>query len=819
MHPPARPSCAAGVGGADARSLPLPEFPAAVGGGLPGGAGEPSTPAASPEDARSQALLTEAVEAILAGRPAPFTLEELYRAVEDRCVHRRAPALLAALRTQLEAGAGAVVQRLSKSPKEPAIFLKAAHAEWERFCGQLVQIRQIFLYLDRSAAVQASPAGSLFAVGLECLRSHFQAQESATTDLVTGVLALVQAERAAAEQAPAPGNAGGAGEGSGASIHGVERAGARAGEGAEAGAGAGLASHLHPHRPLLKTVVQMMVALDLYATYTEPRLLAETGTHYQAFAEAESRARDGAGYLQASARALEEEAERCEAYLGPETLRPLVAAVEHQVLSQHRCGEILARGFSDLMMASEHASLKLLERLFGRVGRQRDVREALREWVAARVRDCVEDPERDRQMVTALLDLKILSDRAVECAFGGDSEFARAVKDAFESSINTRQNRPAELLAKHIDARMRGGSTSKGLGEDELEAEFDQLIVLFRYVHGKDVFEAFYKKDLAKRLLLGRSGSIDVEKAMIARLKSECGAGFTQKIEGMFKDVQASKDLMGSYRDSAPDQEKLRGSDMDMNVSVLTQSFWPTYQQVQVNLPAEMLLQQGVFKDFYLSKHSGRRLHWHDSLGQCVLKVNFDGGKKEVVTSLFQALVLLLFQDVDELPVSAIAQSTALEGGDLFRTVGSLTSRRAPLLRVRRAGAAPGTMESPGAGEGGLAPGSRLDPDDVIVFNRGFKAPAYRVKVNNLQLKESTEEREATSERVIQDRQYQVDAAVVRIMKTRKTLSHVLLMNELVQQLKFTVRPPDLKKRIESLIEREYLERDSQKASVYHYVA
>lgn len=33
------------------------------------------------------------------------------------------------------------------------------------------------------------------------------------------------------------------------------------------------------------------------------------------------------------------------------------------------------------------------------------------------------------------------------------------------------------------------------------------------------MFEAFYKKDLAKRLLLGRSASVDAEKAMIAKLK------------------------------------------------------------------------------------------------------------------------------------------------------------------------------------------------------------------------------------------------------------------------------------------------------------
>lgn len=36
---------------------------------------------------------------------------------------------------------------------------------------------------------------------------------------------------------------------------------------------------------------------------------------------------------------------------------------------------------------------------------------------------------------------------------------------------------------------------------------------------GKDVFEAFYKKDLAKRLLLGKSASVDSEKSMLSKLK------------------------------------------------------------------------------------------------------------------------------------------------------------------------------------------------------------------------------------------------------------------------------------------------------------
>lgn len=67
---------------------------------------------------------------------------------------------------------------------------------------------------------------------------------------------------------------------------------------------------------------------------------------------------------------------------------------------------------------------------------------------------------------------------------------------------------------------------------------------------GKDVFEAFYKKDLAKRLLLGKSSSTDAEKTMITKLKAECGSQFTNKLEGMFKDVDLSRDIMTSFRTS-----------------------------------------------------------------------------------------------------------------------------------------------------------------------------------------------------------------------------------------------------------------------------
>lgn len=75
-----------------------------------------------------------------------------------------------------------------------------------------------------------------------------------------------------------------------------------------------------------------------------------------------------------------------------------------------------------------------------------------------------------------------------------------------------------------------------------------EALLLLSLSSGKDVFEAFYKKDLAKRLLVGKSASVDAEKSMLSKLKQECGAAFTSKLEGMFKDMELSKDVLVHFK-------------------------------------------------------------------------------------------------------------------------------------------------------------------------------------------------------------------------------------------------------------------------------
>lgn len=69
-------------------------------------------------------------------------------------------------------------------------------------------------------------------------------------------------------------------------------------------------------------------------------------------------------------------------------------------------------------------------------------------------------------------------------------------------------------------------------------------------------------------------------------------------------------------------------------------------------------------------------------------------------------------------------------------------------------------------------------------------------------------------------RSHQIDASIVRVMKTRQRLEHNQLIGDVMKQLtRFQPDISQIKKRIEALIEQEYIERDSSDRRVYNYLA
>ena len=347
---------------------------------------------------------------------------------------------------------------------------------------------------------------------------------------------------------------------------------------------------------LLHSLLRMFHDLGMYVELFEVHFLRATRDFFAAEAATQLQALDVPSYLGHVRTRLAQEEQRVLHYLHISTRKALLATTLEQLLTVH-VDAVVEKGFADLMDQTRLDDLKNMYGLYALVDALPKLKVAFAAYIKRVGTAMVSDAERERGLVQELLQLKERLDKVLAVAFSSNEQFGNSLKEAFETFINGRQNRAAELVAHFIDSKLRSGN--KGTTDEELEEVLDKTMTLFRYIDGKDMFEAFYKKDLSKRLLLDKSASIDAEKAMISKLKNECGGGFTSKLEGMFKDVELSRDVMSSFRDS-PHAAAIN-SDVELSVHVLTQGYWPTYPPVEVNLPAEVLRLQEIFNNCALT--------------------------------------------------------------------------------------------------------------------------------------------------------------------------------------------------------------------------
>mmetsp|Transcript_8359 Transcript_8359/g.21552 ORF Transcript_8359/g.21552 Transcript_8359/m.21552 type:complete len:763 (+) Transcript_8359:378-2666(+) len=384
----------------------------------------------------------------------------------------------------------------------------------------------------------------------------------------------------------------------------------------------------------------------------------------------------------------------------------------------------------------------------------------------------------------------------VEC-FQNDSQFLKALKEAFEFFCNKAigNSSPAEMLATFCDNLLKRGSSEK-LSDDAIEETFEKVVRLLAYISDKDLFAEFYRKKLSRRLLFDRSANQDHERSMLGRLKQQCGAQFTSKMEGMVTDLQLAKDNQARFEEYLYSNPEKKPS-IDLTVNVLTTGFWPSYPVPDLSLPKPMAESIDVFKEFYDQKTKHRRLTWIFSLGNCQIKAQL-GKRFDLIMSTIQAATLLLFNNEETLSFDEAKERLNLPDEDMIRVLHSLSCAKYKLLNKTPAG-------------------RTIAKTDTFELNTQFTDKMSRIKVPLPPL----EEKKKILEDVDKDRRYAIDAAVVRTMKARKVLKHQELMMEVVQQLSQMFKPEVkmIKRRIEDLISREYLERDKDNANVFKYLA
>jgi cullin 3 len=570
---------------------------------------------------------------------------------------------------------------------------------------------------------------------------------------------------------------------------------------------------------------------ETYARDFEEPFLGATREFYRRESQRNLQACDCHEYLKRSERRLEEEHARVKAYLNARTEARVVTETENELLSRRMEAALgmPSSGLRAMLAGDKHEQLALVYRLYSRVeGGLGIVKEMMARVVEEEGKALVADPERAKDpnaFVEGLLRTKAKYDRTIAAAFASDRNFVNATHKAFEHFVNLNARSP-EYISLYVDDKLRKGL--KGASEEEVEATLDEAMSLFRFLQEKDVFERYYKQHLAKRLLSGRSTSDDAERSFIVKLKTDCGYQFTSKIEGMFNDMRTSRDAMAAFRThlaedareksthSAQSHSQPSGSGrgdaassqpwgFDLGVQVLTTGSWPMPTPPPCALPPECESACEAYRAFYLASHTGRRLNWLTNAGTADLRATFaDGVKRELSVSTYQMCVLMLFNAQDALSYSDILAATRIPEEDLKRSLQSLACVKGRNV-LRK-----------------IPMSKEVNVSDVFEYNEQFTSKLLKVKIGTVSASKETEpEKTETKRRVDDDRKPQIEAAIVRVMKARRRLDHNGVVQEVTKQLsaRFIPNPTDIKKHLENLIEREFIERDRNDRKTYVYLA
>ena len=288
----------------------------------------------------------------------------------------------------------------------------------------------------------------------------------------------------------------------------------------------------------------------------------------------------------------------------------------------------------------------------------------------------------------------------------------------------------------------------------------------------------------------------------------------------MMDDLTASQALKEAFSQS-PLAANVDGA--VLNPRILGSMNWPQSKALDNTIIWNESLSnaQSNFERWYINKHKTRQLRWQPERGTAVMIVELTKGKKEISMTFVQANVLYHLDrqcasNTDAfskggLTANELAQVTGHKVEDIDCIMMSMVGYMKNQPQII-------TITGPGAES------KKTDHDnDRFAINKDFKSPMKKFGLPAVPSKKgaATDDERPTDKQIEGWRMQLAEAAIIRIMKSSHQLNYEELIRRTIAQLErsFMAQPKFLKKCIENLVSKEYLERDPDDTTIFKYLA
>lgn len=409
---------------------------------------------------------------------------------------------------------------------------------------------------------------------------------------------------------------------------------------------------------------------------------------------------------------------------------------------------------------------------------------------------------KDQSFIASIIKYYELFARYLKDCWFNDTGFIATVRDAFADIVNRQYDslKPVSLFVEYVDDLLCSApvaATPRVIPETvdvdspdyrvvPSAVNMKQFLDMFGLITDKDEFENEYRRSLANRLVTNGIMQWAQEHQLTDEMSRICGHIYVERMNIMLEDMKTTN----NYNNKLSTSSSVPSFPIPSYFNIITKGNWPDTNPVVWNIPSDIDTTRRLFEKHYTDENKDRRIAFVFPISQVTLNYSKGETTYEFVVSFAQFLVLREFNSRNSISLTALMQATNMSRDEVITACIGLCSGEHNIL---------------------FKTGNVDDVEDADEFsvNDSFASTSTLVNFSRARVLRAYRNNDMSEELLLNVRRVKLDACIMRILKKIKSAMFDQLLADCTSAgLDFQPDVQFMKERVESLISKEYLERN-----------